>query len=46
MALRPTIGMTTFSFNLTDTDPDKRALFNQVAFRRAMSIAMNRVLHQ
>jgi peptide/nickel transport system substrate-binding protein len=42
VALRPTIGMTTFAFNLTDKDKEKRTLFNKVDFRRAMSIAINR----
>lgn len=42
VALRPTIGMTTFSFNLTDKDAEKREVFNDVNFRRAMSVAINR----
>lgn len=31
-----------FSFNLTSTDPDKRALFRDLRFRQAMSEAINR----
>ncbi|TCK08628.1 ABC transporter substrate-binding protein [Marinobacterium mangrovicola] len=42
VALRPTIGMTTFAFNLTDKDAEKREVFNNVNFRRAMSVAINR----
>ncbi len=42
VALRPTVGMTSFAFNLTDKDEEKRAVFNDVNFRRAMSVAMNR----
>ena len=42
IALRPTIAQTTFAFNLTDKDPEKRAVFNDVNFRRGMSVAMNR----
>ncbi|MBS97211.1 MAG: peptide ABC transporter substrate-binding protein [Oceanospirillaceae bacterium] len=42
VALRPTIGMTTFAFNLTDKDSERRAVFNDVNFRRAMSVAIDR----
>lgn len=42
VALRPTIGEVTLAFNLTDEDLEKREVFNDVNFRRAMSIAMNR----
>ncbi|BBB30417.1 ABC transporter substrate-binding protein [Neptunomonas japonica] len=42
IALRPTIAQTTFAFNLTDKDEEKRAVFNDINFRRAMSVAMNR----
>lgn len=42
IALRPTISQTTFAFNLTDKDAEKRAVFNDVNFRRAMSLGMNR----
>ncbi|WP_371228516.1 ABC transporter substrate-binding protein [Roseovarius sp. 2305UL8-3] len=40
--LKPTVGMPAFSFNLTSEDPAKRELFNNLAFREAMSIAINR----
>jgi peptide/nickel transport system substrate-binding protein len=42
LALRPTIAQTTVAFNLTDKDEEKRAVFNDINFRRAMSVAMNR----
>ena len=42
LALRPTIGQTAFAFNLTDKDLEKRAVFNDLNFRRAMSVAVNR----
>ncbi len=42
VALRPTIAQTTIAFNLTDKDIEKRAVFNDVNFRRAMSVAMDR----
>ncbi|NRA22289.1 MAG: ABC transporter substrate-binding protein [Oceanospirillaceae bacterium] len=42
VALRPTIGEMTFAFNLTDKNLEKRAVFNDVNFRRAMSVAVNR----
>ncbi|WP_421869088.1 ABC transporter substrate-binding protein [Motiliproteus sp.] len=42
VALRPTISMMSFAFNLTDKDQEKRAVFNDVNFRRAMSVAINR----
>lgn len=42
VALRPNISQTTFAFNMTDKDLEKRALFNQLDFRRAMSVAVNR----
>ena len=42
LALRPTIAQTTIAFNLTDKNEEKRAVFNDVNFRRAMSVAMNR----
>ncbi|MFT5720103.1 MAG: peptide/nickel transport system substrate-binding protein [Motiliproteus sp.] len=42
IALRPAIAQTTFAFNLTDKDQEKRAVFNDINFRRAMSVAMNR----
>ncbi|MDD7911443.1 ABC transporter substrate-binding protein [Pseudovibrio exalbescens] len=40
--LRPTIGLPTFSFNVTSTDDDKRAIFGNKDFRLAMSYAINR----
>lgn len=42
LSLRPTIGMTTVSFNLTDKNAEKREVFNDLNFRRAMSVAINR----
>jgi len=42
VALRPTIGLSTIAFNLTDKDEEKRALFNQLEFRRAMSLGIDR----
>jgi len=40
--LRPTIGMSVFAFNLTTQDESKRAVFNDLNFRKAMSHAINR----
>ena len=41
--MRPSVGeKPVLSFNLTHNDPGKRALFNDVRFRRAMSIALDR----
>lgn len=40
--LRPQIGMPVFSFNVTDNDEEKRALFGNRNFRLAMSYAINR----
>jgi len=40
--LIPSIGMTTFAFNVTSEDLGKRELFGNVKFREAMSIAMDR----
>ena len=40
--LRPEITLGVFSFNVTHEDPAKRAVFNDVRFREAMSIAINR----
>lgn len=42
VALRPTIGLSTIAFNLTDKDEEKRAIFNQLDFRRAMSLGIDR----
>ncbi|WP_423908817.1 ABC transporter substrate-binding protein [Candidatus Spongiihabitans sp.] len=41
--LRPAVAMNgVFSFNLTSADPGKRAVFGDIRFRKAMSIAINR----
>lgn len=40
--LRPKIAMHAFSFNVTSEDEVKRAVFGDVRFRQAMSIAINR----
>lgn len=40
--LKPTVGMPAFSFNFTIEDEGKRALYNDLRFREAMSIAINR----
>ncbi len=40
--LKPTIAMSTFSFNVTSDDEAKRAVFGDVRFRQAMSVAINR----
>ncbi|MDF1856113.1 ABC transporter substrate-binding protein [Pseudooceanicola sp.] len=40
--LAPTIAMPTFSFNVTSEDMAKRALFGNLDFRKAMSLAINR----
>ena len=40
--LKPTIAYPTFSFNVTSDDEAKRAVFNNVDFRKAMSAAINR----
>jgi peptide/nickel transport system substrate-binding protein len=40
--LRPTIAMDTFSFNVTSADLGKREVFNNLKFRQAMSVAINR----
>jgi len=40
--IRPRIAIHAFSFNVTSDDPAKRAVFGDVRFRRAMSIAINR----
>lgn len=42
ISLRPSIAQTTFAFNLTDKNAEKRAVFNDINFRRAMSVAMKR----
>src|SRR5690606_24024456 len=40
--LKPVIAFPVFSFNLTDANIAKRELFNDIRFRQAMSLAMNR----
>lgn len=40
--LKPTIALPAFSFNVTSPDEAKRAVFNNVEFRKAMSAAINR----
>ncbi len=40
--LKPEIALNTFSFNVTSEDLEKRAVFGDLRFRQAMSVAMNR----
>ncbi|MGI9393897.1 MAG: ABC transporter substrate-binding protein [Boseongicola sp.] len=40
--LKPEITMGAFGFNVTHEDPAKRAVFGDIRFREAMSIAINR----
>ncbi|MEL7116694.1 MAG: ABC transporter substrate-binding protein, partial [Pseudomonadota bacterium] len=40
--LAPTIAMDVFSFNVTSEDEGKRAVFGNLDFRKAMSVAINR----
>lgn len=40
--LRPGVAMHAFSFNVTSADPEKRKVFGDLNFRKAMSIAINR----
>lgn len=40
--LRPEISMGTFAFNVTSANEAKRAVFDDLRFRQAMSVAMNR----
>jgi len=40
--LKPQIAMHAFSFNVTSADPEKRKVFGDLRFRKAMSIAINR----
>ncbi|MBX2883704.1 MAG: ABC transporter substrate-binding protein [Granulosicoccus sp.] len=40
--IRPKIAMHVFSFNVTSDDPVKRAVFGDIRFRKAMSVAINR----
>ncbi len=42
ISLRPQIHMGVFAFNVTSEDLEKRAVFGDIRFRRAMSVAMNR----
>ncbi len=42
VSLRPEIAMGVFSFNVTSEDLEKRAVFGDIRFRQAMSVAMNR----
>ncbi|CAI8373115.1 MAG: putative ABC transporter-binding protein [Oceanospirillaceae bacterium UBA2001] len=42
LELRPEIAMSTFSFNVTSDDMEKRKVFGDLRFRQAMSVAMNR----
>lgn len=40
--LRPEITISTFAFNVTSEDAEKRRVFNDLRFRQAMSVALNR----
>ncbi len=40
--LKPMISYPTFSFNVTHPDPEKRKIFSDLRFRKAMSMAINR----
>ncbi|MBC7141397.1 MAG: ABC transporter substrate-binding protein [Rhodobacteraceae bacterium] len=40
--LKPKIAMHTVSFNVTSADEEKRAVFGDLRFRQAMSVAINR----
>jgi len=40
--IKPTISMLTLAFNVTSEDEAKRAIFNDVTFRTAMSVAIDR----
>ncbi|MEJ1159147.1 ABC transporter substrate-binding protein [Prosthecomicrobium sp. N25] len=40
--LRPQVAFAVFGFNLTHDDPARRKLFGDLAFRQAMSLALNR----
>ena len=40
--LKPEIAMPVFSFNVTSADLEKRKVFSNLAFREAMSLAINR----
>ena len=40
--LRPEIASVVFAFNVTHADPEKRAVFGDIRFREAMSVAIDR----
>ena len=40
--LKPKIAMHAISFNVTSADEEKRAIFGDLSFRKAMSVAINR----
>ena len=40
--LKPEITLSTFSFNVTSDDPEKRKVFGDLRFREAMSLAIHR----
>ncbi len=42
VALRPMVPLPALAFNLTDKDAEKRAIFNELDFRRAMSLGIDR----
>ncbi len=42
MVLKPEVAMSTFAFNVTSEDLEKRKVFGDLRFRQAMSVAINR----
>ena len=42
MVLKPEVAMSTFAFNVTSEDLEKRKAFGDLRFRQAMSVAINR----
>ena len=42
MVLKPEVAMSTFAFNVTSEDLEKRKVFGNLKFRQAMSVAINR----
>jgi peptide/nickel transport system substrate-binding protein len=42
VVLKPEIAMSTFAFNVTSEDLEKRKVFGDLRFRQAMSVAINR----
>lgn len=40
--LKPSISAPTLTFNVTSANPEKRKVFNDLKFRQAMSVALNR----